>query len=43
MSEYLKNQEGKPYFVTFTVVDWIDVFTRDCYENILFESIRYCQ
>jgi hypothetical protein len=30
MSEYLKNQEEKPYFVTFTVVDWIDVFTRNC-------------
>jgi REP element-mobilizing transposase RayT len=43
MSEYLKTQEGKTYFITFTVVDWIDVFTRDCYVNILLESIRYCQ
>ena len=30
MSEYLKTQEGKSYFVTFTVVNWSDVFTRDC-------------
>ncbi|MES2559978.1 MAG: transposase [Bacteroidota bacterium] len=43
MSEYLKTEEGKTYFITFTVVDWIDVFTRECYVNILLESIKYCQ
>lgn len=31
------------YFVTFTVVNWIDVFTRQEYRNILIESIKYCQ
>jgi putative transposase len=31
------------YFVTFTVVEWIDVFIREEYRNILMESIRYCQ
>lgn len=43
MSEYLKIEEGKPYFITFTTVDWIDLFTRECYVNILVDSIRYCQ
>jgi REP element-mobilizing transposase RayT len=43
MSEFLKTEEGKSYFITFTVVDWIDVFTRACYVDILLNSIRFCQ
>jgi putative transposase len=36
------NPEGI-YFVTFAVVRWIDVFTRNRYREILLESFRYCQ
>jgi putative transposase len=43
MSEYLKIETGKSYFITFTVVDWLDVFLREEYANILIESIKYCQ
>jgi putative transposase len=31
------------YFLTFTVVQWVDVFTRPLYRDILLESFRYCQ
>ncbi len=31
------------YFVSFAVVQWIDVFTRNEYKDILPESLRYCQ
>jgi REP element-mobilizing transposase RayT len=31
------------YFVTFTVVHWVDVFIREDYRKILYESIKYCQ
>ena len=31
------------YFITSTVTDWIDVFTRNDYKNILLDSIRHCQ
>jgi putative transposase len=31
------------YFVSFAVVYWIDVFTRDSYSNLLIESLDYCQ
>ena len=31
------------YFVTFTVVKWIDVFTRNEYREILLDSWKYCQ
>jgi len=30
-------------FLTFTVVDWCDVFTRKAYKEIIIESLRYCQ
>ena len=31
------------YFVTDTVVDWIDIFTRPRYKHIVIESLQYCQ
>ena len=31
------------YFVTYTVVDWIDIFTRPKYKHIILESLAYCQ
>ena len=36
------NPEGV-YFVSFAVVDWIDVFTRNEYKDILIESLDFCQ
>ena len=30
-------------FITTTVVDWVDVFTRMQYKEIVVESLRYCQ
>jgi len=43
MSDFVKMEEGKCYFVTFTVVGWLDVFTRSDYSDILVNSIKYCQ
>ncbi len=34
---------GEVYFVTDTVVDWVDVFTRPVYKHIILESLEYCQ
>lgn len=31
------------YFCTFTVIEWIDIFTSDVYFQILLDSLRYCQ
>lgn len=36
------NPEGL-YFVSFAVVFWMDVFTRNDYKDILLESLSYCQ
>jgi REP element-mobilizing transposase RayT len=34
---------NKPYFITTTVVDWIDVFIRKNHKLILIESLQFCQ
>jgi len=31
------------YFVSFAVVEWLDVFTRNEYKNILLDSLQFCQ
>lgn len=31
------------YFVSFATVSWVDVFTRPAYNDIFFDSVRYCQ
>jgi REP element-mobilizing transposase RayT len=36
------NPEGV-YFISFAVVEWLDVFTRNEYKDIVLESLRYCQ
>ncbi len=36
------NPEGV-YFVSFAVIEWIDVFTRNEYKNIILDSLRFCQ
>lgn len=38
----IKNEEGL-YYLTFATVEWIDVFTRKRYKDIVVESLRYCQ
>jgi REP element-mobilizing transposase RayT len=37
-----KNPEGA-YFVSFAVVEWLDVFTCNEYKDILLKSLEYCQ
>jgi len=36
------NPEGV-YFVSFAVIEWLDVFTRNEYKNIIIDSLEYCQ
>ena len=31
------------YFISFAVVEWLDVFTRNEYKTIIIDSLRYCQ
>ena len=44
MSDKYKIREiDKAYFVTLTVVNWIDVFTRKNHKLLLINSLKYCQ
>ncbi len=43
MSRYKIVDQHGLNFVTLTVVDWVDVFIRKTYKDILLESLRYCQ
>jgi len=38
----IRNKEGI-HFITFAEVEWVDVFTRKEYRDIVVDSIRYCQ
>src|SRR6187402_2890816 len=38
----IRNQE-KPHFITITVVDWIDVFTRKCYRDTIIACLDFCK
>lgn len=41
--KYKIHDQQSVYFVTFTVVNWIDIFTRDDYRSVITDSIEYCQ
>ena len=43
MGKRNKIYEGKLYYLTFTVVDWVDIFTRPVYKHIIIDSLEYCQ
>ena len=39
---YSIRDQNLPHFVTFTVVDWIDVFSRKVYRDEVVASLDYC-
>ena len=41
--KYRIDDQSGLYFVTFTVINWIDLFTRDGYREIFINSVKYCQ
>lgn len=42
-TKYTFSDSNLLHFVSFTVVDWIDVFTRIIYKEIVVDSLRYCR
>jgi len=39
---YKIRDQTKLYFVSFATVNWIDVFIRPLYKDIIVESIKFC-
>jgi putative transposase len=42
-SKYKVGEDAIAHFVTFSVIGWIDVFSRETYKEILINSLRFCQ
>ena len=40
---YKFNNPDGTYFVSFATVEWVDVFTRKDYRDIIIQSLKYCQ
>ena len=40
---YKIRDQAAVHFITFATVQWIDVFTRNDYVNIIIDSLAYCQ
>ena len=41
--KYKFANDDKMYFVSFSVINWIDLFIRNEYKEILLKSIQFCQ
>jgi len=41
--QYTARDPDGIYFLTFTIVDWVDIFTRQSYKEIVVNSLKYCQ
>lgn len=41
--QYFIRNENEVYFITSTIVEWVDVFTRPVYKQIIVDSLQYCQ
>lgn len=39
---YQIHNQYETHFLTFTIVDWVDLFSRKVYKDIMIESLRYC-
>ena len=39
---YVIRDQTLPHYITATVVDWIDIFTRQTYRDSVIESLDYC-
>jgi REP element-mobilizing transposase RayT len=39
---FIIRDQSKAYFITATVVDWVDVFSRKTYKDCVIESLDFC-
>jgi len=39
---YRIKDQHTAYFITITVIDWVDVFTKKEYKDVVIDSLKYC-
>lgn len=42
-TKYRFHKPDAAYFISFATVNWVDVFTREIYFEIIIDSIKYCR
>ncbi|HET6557604.1 MAG TPA: transposase [Prolixibacteraceae bacterium] len=42
MGIHNKMSPGYVYYLTMTIVDWVDIFSRPVYKHLMVDSINYC-
>ena len=42
MSEFRKAKTDFPYFLTITLVGWVDLLTKDAFCEIITDSLQFC-
>lgn len=40
---YQIQNQSAPHFLTFQVIDWVDIFSRKTYRDIVVESMKFCR
>jgi Transposase and inactivated derivatives len=40
---YKISDQDAPYYLTFQIVKWVDIFTRKVYRDIFIDCLKYCQ
>ena len=41
-TKYRFSENDIPHFITLTLVEWIDLFSRERYKEIIIDSLKYC-
>ncbi|WP_410524665.1 hypothetical protein [Polaribacter sp. IC063] len=41
--KYKFREKSGAYFISFAIVNWIDVFTREIYFSCIIESLAFCR
>ncbi|MBT3934779.1 MAG: transposase [Bacteroidetes bacterium] len=42
-SKYTIQNHQNPHFLTYSTVEWIEIFTRSIYKDIVVDSLKHCQ
>lgn len=42
-SNYIAKDPDKAYFITMTIIEWIDLFTRSNHKDTIIKSLKFCQ
>lgn len=42
-NNYIAKDPDKAHFITMTIIEWIDLFTRSNHKNTIINSLKFCQ